>query len=301
MLLAYSKMWLFDELLASDLPEDPWVGTALARYFPSVLKEKFGGLYRAPSAEARDRRDACAEQHGQSRRRHVRAPVDGNDRRRRPLRVVRAYLLTREIFGLVPVWQAIESLDNVVPDELQSQMLIELGRRTVRATTWFLRSRRLAEPMSGTIERFAPAAAALLQFIAAAPSSAPWRAPIAQHEQALVAKGVPSPLALAVAASDTSFAALDIAEVCRVVEAAAGCCGQDIFLDRRATRTRTPACTGLRAAGGRVLAGHGQGCVGRRSGGVAARAHRRCVAGRRAKRVGSGAASRGRACSADAD
>ena len=41
-LLAYSKMWLFDELLASDLPEDPWVGTALARYFPSVLKEKFG-------------------------------------------------------------------------------------------------------------------------------------------------------------------------------------------------------------------------------------------------------------------
>ena len=42
MLLAYAKMWLFDELLASDLPEDPWVGTALARYFPSALKEKFG-------------------------------------------------------------------------------------------------------------------------------------------------------------------------------------------------------------------------------------------------------------------
>ena len=130
-----------------------------------------------------------------------------------PSQIVRAYLLTREIFGLVPVWQAIESLDNVVPDELQSQMLIELGRRTVRATTWFLRSRRLAEPMIGTIERFAPVAAALPQFIAAAPASTPWRATIAQHEQTLVAKGVPPPLALAVAASDTSFAALDIAEV----------------------------------------------------------------------------------------
>ena len=33
-LLAYSKMWLYDELLASDLPDDPWVATALARYFP---------------------------------------------------------------------------------------------------------------------------------------------------------------------------------------------------------------------------------------------------------------------------
>src|SRR5438105_4429990 len=40
-LLAYSKMWLNDELIASDLPEDPWVATALERYFPSLLKEKF--------------------------------------------------------------------------------------------------------------------------------------------------------------------------------------------------------------------------------------------------------------------
>ena len=30
-LLAYSKMWLSDELVASDLPEDPWVATALQR------------------------------------------------------------------------------------------------------------------------------------------------------------------------------------------------------------------------------------------------------------------------------
>src|SRR4029077_719894 len=28
-LLAYSKIWLYDELLASDLPDDPWVETAL--------------------------------------------------------------------------------------------------------------------------------------------------------------------------------------------------------------------------------------------------------------------------------
>ena len=33
-LLAYSKIWLYDELLASPLPDDPWVATALVRYFP---------------------------------------------------------------------------------------------------------------------------------------------------------------------------------------------------------------------------------------------------------------------------
>ncbi len=211
-LLAYSKMWLFDELLKTDLPEDPWVGTALARYFPSALKEKFGSyIDRHPL-----KREIVATHVLNSMVNRVGATfvhrlmeTTGAS----PAQIVRAYLLTREIFGLVPLWQAIEALDNVVPDELQSSLLIELGRRTVRATTWFLRSRRLAEPMLATIERFAPAAAALLQFIAAAPVSAPWRAPIAQHEQTLAAKGVPPPIALAVAASDTSFAALDIAEV----------------------------------------------------------------------------------------
>ena len=28
--------------MASDLPEDPWIGTALARYFPAQLREQFG-------------------------------------------------------------------------------------------------------------------------------------------------------------------------------------------------------------------------------------------------------------------
>ena len=40
MLLAYSKMWLYDELLASTLPDDPWVATALVALFP-------GGAARA--------------------------------------------------------------------------------------------------------------------------------------------------------------------------------------------------------------------------------------------------------------
>ena len=52
---------------------------------------------------------------------------------------------------MVPLWQAIEALDNKVADAVQSQMLIEAGWLTARATTWFLRSRRLTEPMEQTI------------------------------------------------------------------------------------------------------------------------------------------------------
>jgi glutamate dehydrogenase len=130
-----------------------------------------------------------------------------------PLQIVRAYLLAREVFALVPTWQAIEVLDTVVADEVQSQMLNELGRRTVRATTWFLRSRRLAEPMDRTIARFAPAAKQMLEFIAGASVGAAWRVPIAERQRALEANRVPPELALKVAAAETLLAALDISEI----------------------------------------------------------------------------------------
>ncbi len=38
---------------------------------------------------------------------------------------MRAYLLNREIFGFVSLWQPIEALDNKVDDAVQSAMLID--------------------------------------------------------------------------------------------------------------------------------------------------------------------------------
>jgi glutamate dehydrogenase len=211
-LLAYSKMWLNDQLLASDLPEDPWVSTALARYFPAALRNRFGGyIPRHPL-----KREIVATHVLNSMVNRVGATFVHRlieTTGATPAQIVRAYLLTREVFALVPTWKEIEALDNVIADEVQSQMLIELTRSTVRATTWFLRSRRLADPMAETIARFAPAAAALLEFIEAAPVAAPWRLPVTDHLKVLEANRVPAELALKIAAAGTLFAALDIADV----------------------------------------------------------------------------------------
>jgi len=211
-LMAYSKMWLFDELLASDLPKDPWVAAALVRYFPQRLHQEFAGdIARHPL------------------RREIIATVVLNEMVNRvgpsfpyqmtsstgsaPAQVVRAYLLTREVFALSPTWRAIEALDNVVADQTQAELLMELGRRTVRATTWFLRSRRLGEPMAQTIERFGPACEALLRYLRVAPPSASWRVPIQEMQARFTQQRVPEALAFDVAAAATTIAALDLAEV----------------------------------------------------------------------------------------
>jgi glutamate dehydrogenase len=208
-LLAYSKMWMFDELLASDLPEDPWIGTALARYFPAQLREKFGAyIPRHPLKReivATHVLNSMINRVG-STFAHRLADMTGM----KPAQVVRAYLATREVFGHVSLWQQVEALDNKVPDQIQSEMLIQEGWLTARAATWFLRSRRLSDPMEQTFKRFQPVVEALRARVephaAASPRAAAW-----------IAAGVPAPLAQRIASADSLYAALDVTEIAEAV------------------------------------------------------------------------------------
>ncbi|MCX8114942.1 MAG: NAD-glutamate dehydrogenase, partial [Burkholderiaceae bacterium] len=163
-----------------------------------------------------------------------------------PAQVVRAYLLARESFGVVAVWRAIEALDNRVADAVQAEMLFEIARLTERATTWFLRSRRLTDPMDRTIARMAQAAAAFAAFIAAEPATPRVNA---QLRDRWVAAGVPAELAAQVASSEAQFGALDVAEIAehahRSVDEVAGvffALGDRLGLDRlRAQIAALPA------------------------------------------------------------
>ena len=208
-LLAYSKMWLFDEILASDLPEDPWIGTALARYFPAQLRDHYSAYVpRHPLKReiiATHVLNSMVNRVG-STFVHRLADLTGA----KPAQVVRAYLATREVMGHVALWQQIEALDNQVPDAVQSELLIEEGWLTSRATTWFLRSRRLTEPMEQTLGRFTPAVASLLVRLEAQAAASP-------KAVAWIAAGVPATLAQRIASAEGLVAALDIAEVAEAV------------------------------------------------------------------------------------
>ena len=210
-MLAYSKIWLYDELLASSLPDDPWVSPALVRYFPGALEETYATyMARHPLKReiiATHVTNSMVNRVG-STFVHRLAETTGA----RPHEVVRAYLLSREVFGLVPLWMAIEALDNKVDDAVQSTMLIDTSAQLERGTTWFLRSRRLADDMGATIANFAPGVAELserLPRLLDAGERARVDAAVARY----VAQGVPQDLAVRVVTFDTLYATLDIAEV----------------------------------------------------------------------------------------
>ncbi|HUR90307.1 MAG TPA: NAD-glutamate dehydrogenase [Ramlibacter sp.] len=204
-LLAYSKMWLYDELIGSDLPEDAWVETALHRYFPHRLDEKFSSYVGKHPL----RREIIATHVLNSMVNRVGPTFTyqlAEQTGAPPSQVVRGYLLARESFRSVDVWQQIEALDNKVPDEVQSEMILEWRRLMARATTWFLRSRRLQDSMEKVVQRLAPSVEALHARLSPECASLP-------RVMAWIAAGVPDSLAQHVGCAERLYSALDIAEI----------------------------------------------------------------------------------------
>jgi glutamate dehydrogenase len=210
-LLAYSKIWLYDELLASTLPDDAWIGTALARYFPRALQERYAAyMPRHPLKReiiATYVTNSMLNRVGSSLVHRLLETTGAS-----PAEIVRAYLLNREIFGFVDLWKAIEALDNVVDDAVQSSMLIDTSRLIDRGTIWFLRSRRLGEDMATTIAHFAPKVEALAKRLPEL-LDAGERARVDAGAAQYVKQRVPIELAIRVVSFDTLYAALDIIEV----------------------------------------------------------------------------------------
>ncbi len=204
-LLAYSKMWLSDELVDSDLPEDPWVANALQRYFPPLLRDKFADLIpRHPL-----KREIIAT-HVLNRMINRVGPTFVHRLTEmtgaKPSQIVRAYLATREVFCFGTLWKQIEALDNRVADAVQAALINHMRGLAIRSTTWFLHPRRMAERMQPLIARLTPAVAMLRARLEPAAATLPLVAD-------WVAAGVPAALAQAVAATDGLFDALDIAEI----------------------------------------------------------------------------------------
>jgi glutamate dehydrogenase len=210
-LLAYSKMALFDDLLTGTLVDDEYVARTLVGYFPTLLQQRYTDVMpRHPL------------------KREIIATVVANTMINRTgsifvhrmleetgassEEVTRAYVLVRDIFGLDPLWQGIDALDNRVPAQLQYEMLVEVGRLVVRATLWFLRRRRERLPIAQVLDLFRPALEKL-QGQAQRMLSAGDRAAFDATVSRLAAEAVPREIAERVASLNALYAVLDVTEV----------------------------------------------------------------------------------------
>jgi glutamate dehydrogenase len=94
-LLSYSKLVAFQQLLDSDVPEDAYLSKELERYFPQPLQKPSTPRHGAAPPEARDHRHRGHQFHHQPDGRHLPAAHAGRHRPQ-PGEVAKAFTITRE-------------------------------------------------------------------------------------------------------------------------------------------------------------------------------------------------------------
>ena len=212
-LMAYSKIVLYQDLLASDLPDDPLLVEDLVLYFPEPLHVRF----RPAIERHRLRREIIATYITNSMINRVRPTFVSqmSDETGRPASdVARAFTIIRESFGLRSLWAAIESLDNKLAARLQIDMFIEVGRLLERAVQWLLRSSYEKLDIAAYVAEFRPRietlAARLPDVLPAALLTT-----LNSRRAELEGNGIPAPLAQRVASLHVMSAALDIVRLTR--------------------------------------------------------------------------------------
>ena len=210
-LLSYAKIVLYEELLDSDLPDDPALEDDLRRYFPLPLQKAYG----AEIGQHRLRREIVSTMVTNDIVNRMGMTFTAEIRERTGLPtpdIARAYLAAREIFAAPAACAAVEALDGRVPAAVQAELLVEIGRLVERATAWLLRARGQGLPVDRTIRELAPGVAGVAAGLDESLTPR-HREELAARGQPWVQAGVPAALARRIAAGPWLIAALDIVRI----------------------------------------------------------------------------------------
>ncbi len=210
-LLSYAKITIYEALLGSDVPEDPYLSTDLLRYFPAVLTARYPEFIRQHPL----RREITATYITNNMVNSVGITMVQRFNEQFGFAVpdvIRAYAAARDIFDMSEYRKQVESLDTRITAETQVEMLLEAGRLVERATLWLLQHRPRPLPIAETVQDLAPDIRAvserLLDYLVPGHHDA-----LAKAAQELEQAGVPADLARRCTGLGAAFSGLDVVEV----------------------------------------------------------------------------------------
>ena len=151
-MIAYTKNVDIAEILDSDVPDDPVLDADLMSYFPRPLTSRFPDTIRAH----RLRREIIATGLVNDMVNMAGISFDHRmveDTGASIADVARAFVASREIFGLAGLWREIDRLDDVSL-EVQIELFHEARRMAERGTGWLLRHRHPPLDIADTIDAF---------------------------------------------------------------------------------------------------------------------------------------------------
>jgi glutamate dehydrogenase len=212
-LLAYTKIVLADELIDTDLADDPFLRNDLFSYFPTKMRQ----TYREEMRSHPLRREIIVTQ-------VVNDLVNGagmtffhrlsEETAASAAELVRANFVAREIFGSRALIDEIDSYDNKFDAAVQTRMRLEMRTLVERASRWLINNRRSPMDSEATVDFFG---VLVQKVITGLPDLLSGREgdSFAGRRDALVAKGVPTELAVRVAVLPPAYTVLNIVETAK--------------------------------------------------------------------------------------
>jgi glutamate dehydrogenase len=159
-LLSYSKIVLYEQLLDSDVPEDPFLSHELMRYFPEPLHEK----YASHMQRHRLKREIIATAVTNSIVNRMGATFilrSQEDTGETAAAVVKAYNAARQILHARELWSGIDALDGKVSQASQIDALMKLWSLLRNVSRWILNLPGTVLGITDLVQRYQPGMDAL--------------------------------------------------------------------------------------------------------------------------------------------
>ncbi|MGY3602858.1 MULTISPECIES: NAD-glutamate dehydrogenase [unclassified Bradyrhizobium] len=210
-LLAYAKLTLYDDLLVTRVPDDPYLARELSEYFPREVQDKF---------------PAAVEQHRLRREIIATNLANAFVNRGGPACVVRlidetdadvstivmAFVAVDECYGLKRLNDAIDGLDTRIAGQVQLGLYAAIQDLLVSRMLWYVRNVDFKSGLDAVIARFGPS---IREIAAGLDKTLPddVQAGRSKRRQDLIDAGVPGELAIELADLDALVSAPDIVTV----------------------------------------------------------------------------------------
>jgi glutamate dehydrogenase len=150
-LLAYAKISLYSALLDSKVPDDPYLGRELGRYFPRAIADKYPDALE----KHRLRREIIATQLANSmiNRGGPSLVVRIADQTgASPADIAAAFAAVRDSYGMPELNDEINALDGKVAGKVQLSLYAAVQDLLLDRLVWFLRNADLSKGLAGVVE-----------------------------------------------------------------------------------------------------------------------------------------------------
>ena len=154
LLLAHTKISAGEEVLASGLPDDPYLRRVLEAYFPAQLRSAFAGQMEShplrreiiTTSVVNEMIDTSGTTFLFRLNEETGASVPN---------MTRAVLVARDVFDMPAFWHQVEQIEGQVSLAAQITLLLEGRKLTERAARWLLHFRRPPFDLEATVGFFA--------------------------------------------------------------------------------------------------------------------------------------------------